>query len=428
MTLVDRMFLYQSSGTAMAAAFTGSIVWFALLCLPLGVCAYANTFVAQYHGDRRPERIGPSVWQAAWFALIASPFVIALIPLAPMIFRLADHGPEAMEQEILYFQILCVGGPGLLIAQALSTFYSGRGRTMVVMGVDTFVALVNVVLDYLLIFGYGGFPEMGIAGAGWGTVIALWLKAIIYGVLILQRQHRKPFQTLAGIRWDRNLFGRLVYFGGPSGVQMMLDVLGFTAFVLLVSRLGKLEAEATTLAFSVGTVAFMPVWGFSMATSILVGQRLGENRDDLAARATWTSLVVALAYMALISALFVFTPDLFFYGFFNGNQAPAAQREALRTMAANLLCFVATYNLLDAMLMIFASAIKGAGDTLFVLRVSVVMATLLAGLSWFFVEVRQVNIYGCWTLIAGWIAVMGVMFCLRFLQGKWRTMRVIEPS
>lgn len=425
MTFVDRMLLMWESGTAMAAAFSASMVWFVVLCLPLGICTYASTFVAQYYGSGQPERIGPATWQGVWAALLFSPAVLAAAPLAPFLFALADHGPAAFEHETRYFEILCWGGPAMLIGQALSAFYSGRGRTTVVMGVDSAAAVVNLLLDYLWIFGRGGFPAMGIAGAGWATVAALWLKAAAYLALILQRRHRAAFGTWTGMRLDRRLLGRLFYFGGPSGLQMLLDVIGFAVFVLMIGRLGSREAEATTMAFSISTLAFMPVWGFGMAAGILVGQRLGEDRDDLAARATWTTLVIAWSYMAAISILYVLVPDVFLYGFFAGGEFTPDQ-QAIRALAAQLLCFVAAYNLFDATLMVFVSAIKGAGDTQFLLRVTVVMAGLLAVLSWLGVEVLDFGVYGCWVLVTAWIWTEAMIFLVRFLQGKWRQMRVID--
>ena len=308
MTFVDRVLLKWESGDAMSAAFAAGTVWFSAICLPLGIAMYTNTFVSQYYGAERYERIGVAVWQGVWLSLIAAPFMLMAIPIAPSIFDLADHTSNIQRLEVTYFQILLWGAPAMIVAQALASFYSGRGKTKVVMVVDTIVALVNLALDWVLIFGKFGFPAMGIAGAGWATVIALWLKAAIYVSLLMQRHNREQFGTLRGMRWDSALFGRLVYFGGPSGMQLVLDVMGFTVFILLVGRLGATEAEATTMAFSISTLAFMPVWGMSMAASILVGQHLGEDRDDLAARATWTSLQVALAYMASISLLYLVVP------------------------------------------------------------------------------------------------------------------------
>jgi MATE family multidrug resistance protein len=426
MTFVDRMMLNWVSGTMMAAAFTGSIAWFALLCLPLGVCSYANTFVAQYDGARQPERIGLVVWQAVWIGVAFGLVVLAAMPLAPALFKLADHSPAAYAYEVQYFQVLCWCGPAMLIAQAGAAFYSGRGETWVVMIVDALAALLNLALDYCWIFGYFGFPEWGLAGAAWATVVASWAKAFVYLVLPLQRPHRLRYGTLAGIRLDGHLLRRMVYFGGPSGFQMLLDVMGFTAFVLLVGRLGDVESEATSMAFSISSLAFMPIYGLHLAASVLVGERLGEDRDELAARATYTTLQIALLYMLLISLLYILAPGIFVAGFFPDGVANTAQRAAVERTAALLLQFVAAYNLLDATQMIFVGALKGAGDTRFLLRVSLLLAGLLAAFSYLTVEVWELNVFGCWTLVVFWCWLAAAIYLVRFRQGRWRSMRVIE--
>lgn len=437
MTFVDRVFLKWESGEAMSAAFSSSTAWFLGLCFPLGVCTYASTFVSQYFGAGQsdPEqlrRIGPVTWQAVWVALGFTPLLLAAIPLAPTLFALAGHPPSIADYESRYFQALCWGGPGMLVAQALSGFYSGRGKTGVVMIVDAAFALLNGVLDYLWIFGVWGFPKWGIEGAAWATVVSLWLKAATYAWLITRPAHREAFGTVSGMALDRALLRRLLWFGGPSGLQMLLDITGFTVFILLIGRLGALEAEATSMAFSVSTLAFMPVWGLSLATSILVGQRLGEDRDDLAARATWTTFALAVGYMAVVSLLYLLTPDLFLFGFFAGGEemdgGGDSRSEPVYTLAVTLLRFVAAYNLLDATAMIFAGAVKGAGDMPFVMRVSLILAAMLAGASWLAVEVWDLGVYGCWTVITLWVWAVGLVFFLRFLQGKWRSMRVIEGS
>lgn len=438
MTFVDRMLLNHWSGAAMSAAFVASTAWFAALSLPLGICAYTNTFVAQYHGSKRPDRIGPSVWQGVWIAVAASPFILAAIPFADGLFRSAGHDAEAVALEGAYFAILCWGAPAMLLGQALSAFWSGRGKTVIVMVVDAVFSALNLLLDWWWIFGLtltlGGseielFPAWGIAGAGWATVLSLWLKVVVYLALLLARSNRNAFAT-GQAQIEPKLLRRMLLFGGSSGFQMLLDVLGFTTFILLVAQLGAVENEATSMTFSIGLLAFMPICGIGMATTILVGQHLGDNREAAASQATWTSLHVGLAYMTVASALMVFTPDLFLAGFFVGEavQGDPAQRAAVAAVAVTLMRFVAAYNFMDAVLIVFVSALKGAGDTRFVLATSLVMAILLGAVTWLLINRLDAGLYGCWAVVSSWIAVMGVVFLLRFLNGAWRSMRVIEAA
>jgi MATE family multidrug resistance protein len=209
---------------------------------------------------------------------------------------------------------------------------------------------------------------------------------------------------------------------------MLLDVIGFTVFTLLIGRLGGIEAQATSMAFSISTLAYMPIYGMHLAVSVVVGERLGGGRDDLAARATYTALQIALVYMSVISLLYCFVPGVFLRGFFSNDLAASTEQLAVRQMAALLLQFVAAYNLLDATQMIFIGALKGAGDTRFLLRVSLVLAGLLAGFSWLSVQTWKLNVFGCWTLIVFWCLIAAVTYLLRFWQGRWRKMRVIESG
>ena len=182
------------------------------------------------------------------------------------------------------------------------------------------------------------------------------------------------------------------------------------------------------MAFSISTLAFMPIWGISVAAQVQVGQHLGERRVELAARAVWTAMVLGLIYMGAMSLLFVLTPGLFLGGFFAAAEASsnAMHADELRRTATVLLRFVAAYNMLDAVQMVLVSALKGAGDTRIILRVSLVMATSLATASYFAVTHLDLGLYGCWSLIAGWVWVLGAVYYMRFQQGKWRSMRVTE--
>ncbi len=424
MHFIDRMFLFWYSEAAMAAALPAGVLSFAVFCFPLGVCQYVTTFVSQYHGARRPSEIGAAVWQGIWVAVVATPLILATMPLAPLFFHWVGHEAQVTQYQIIYYQVLCWGAPSFLISAALAAYFTGLGRTRVVMVVDAFAAGLNVVLDYAWIFGHWGFPEGGIFGAAMATNVALAAKMLIYLLLFLRPQARQAHRTLADWALNRHLFLRLLRFGGPAGVQLVLEVTGFTIFLFLVGRIGSNELTASSMALNVSMLAFMPIVGLAMAVTTLVGQYLGDNRDDLAAKATWTSCMLATAYMTLLSLLYVGVPDLFLSGYAAG----ATDSASLRRTAVVLLRFVAAYNLFDALNLVFVSAIKGAGDTRFVLITTICMATLLGLGSLAVVEWLRLGLYGLWGYITLWLWCLGSIYMLRFLQGRWRSLRVIEPA
>jgi MATE family multidrug resistance protein len=426
MHFIDRLFLLWHSPDALAAALPGGMLSFTVECFFLGVAIYTTTFVAQYHGAGRPHRIGVAVWQGVWLSLISAPLLMATIPLAPAVFRVIGHSSDVQQLEVAYYQILCYGAGAMVSASALSAFFTGRGRVRTVAVVDSFSALINIVLDYVLIFGHWGFAEYGIVGAAWATVIALWFRPMVYLALMFTRQNRERYGVLSGCRFDPQLFWRLLRFGSPAGVQMLFEVSAFTGFVMLVGRIGPLELTATNLAFNVNALAFVPMMGMSMAVTTLVGQRLGQNQPDIAARGTWTAFWMASLYMGLIGTAYVATPGFFLLP--HGAEMDPTQFAKLSGLTYLLLRFVAAYCLFDMMNIVFVGALKGAGDMRFILLTTVVMSPVPVILAWLGTDLLGLGLYWCWTMVTLWVTGLGVIYMSRFLQGRWRDMRVIEPG
>lgn len=426
MNFVDRMFLLWYSTPAMAAALPAGMLYFTLICFPLGVATYVNTFVAQYEGARRPERIGTVVWQGMRIGLYVTPLFLATIPLAPAVFRLAGHAPQIASLEVIYYQVLCFGAAAQVMAGAMSSFFSGRGQTGVVMAVDCTAALLNVVLDYAWIFGHWGLPALGIEGAAWATVVSLWSRVLLYGCIMLRPALREKYRLIAGRRFDAPLMRRLLRYGGPNGLQLLIEVAAFAVFILLIGRLGETAMAATTLAFNVNSVAWVPMMGMGIAVTTMVGQQLGGECPRLAARATWTSFGMTQAYLSLMAALYVLAPDVFLMG--HAWRTAPEQFAQLRDVTVVLLRFVAVYSLFDAMNVVFVGAIKGAGDMRFILATSTIMSPLPVLAAWAGIRYWDWGLIWCWAVITAWVCALGLVYLARFLQGRWRQMRVIEPA
>ncbi len=313
MTFIDRMFLAWFSLNSVAAAMPAAMLQFTLISFPLGIASYVNTFVAQYQGAGRPRQIGPIVWQGVWIALAAIPLLIFTTPLAHFYFHHAGHDPAVVVDEITYYDVLIYGSGAVILAGTLSSFFTGRGATRVVMTVDIAAVLVNYVLARLWIFGDGGFPRWGIAGAGAATVCAEWTRVLGYTAVMMLPRYRK-YRLLAAWRPRGDLLRRLWTYAAPGAMQWLVECGSFTLFITLVGSLGKLPQAATMLAFNVNSVAWVPMMGMGLAVSTLVGQQLGGNRPELAARAAWTAFTLAMVYMCTMSMFYLLVPDWFLMG------------------------------------------------------------------------------------------------------------------
>jgi MATE family, multidrug efflux pump len=422
---VDRMFLTWYSAEAIAASLPAGLLNFSLISIFMGTAGYASTFVAQYYGAGRYHRIGPALWQGVYVSLIGGIFLLAAIPFAGPIFSLVGHSPLVQQNEVIYFQILCLGGGPYIAAYALSGFFSGRGKTWPVMWVNVLATTVNLVLDYCMIFGHWGFPELGIKGAGIATVLAGLFSFLLYLALMSGGTIDRRYYTLRGWRPAGDLFVRLLRFGFPSGVQFFLEMAGFTGFVLVVGRLGTVSLAATNIAFNINTLAFMPMIGCGIAISVLVGQYLGAEKPELAQTAAYSGFHLTMIYMSSIAAAYVLLPDLFVAPF--AHRADPAGFQQIYRYSVVLLRFVAVYSIFDTMNIIFCSALKGAGDTPYVMIVTVILSLFVLILPTYLVVVRlDWGLMAAWVLASAYIILIGIIFYLRFLGGKWKSMRVIE--
>jgi MATE family multidrug resistance protein len=424
MYVVDRIFLSWDSVESMAAALPAGVLHWNLASLALGTVAYGNAFIGQYEGAGRHHRVGPVVWQGIYFSCIAAAMMQAFLPLAPQMFAWFGHGEAVQALELRCYRILCAGTLPLLLDTALSCFYSGRGKTRIVMVINLIGTLVNVILDYLLIFGKFGFPRMGIDGAALATVIAFSSITLMYiGTMIYTERRGSSYCLWSGRRFDRELFGRLIRFGLPTGFQQFLDVACWTVFIQLVGRLGTDELSATSLIFNLNGLAFIPLLGLGTAVTVLTGHRIGEGRPRLAARTTWLAYALATLYVGLFCCIYLFQPDLILRPYGLGN------RESVRALVVQLLRFVAAYSFFDAMVVVFSSCIRGAGDTRFAMVFSFSMGLLTLVLpTALAVQYSSIGFLLSWYAVSTFIALLGLGFLARFLQGRWMSMRIIEPA
>lgn len=425
MQFTDRMFLAHHSLEALAASLSASITNFVFMAFFVGVASYVNVFVAQYMGAGQPERVGRSLWQGLWFSLLAGG-VMALMALpADGLFALAGHAPEVQAMEVAYYRILCWGSGLAVLGMCLSTFYSGRGLTRTVAVVNMIGAALNIPLDYALINGVWGFPALGIVGAGIATVIAWGVTALLFAVLVFTRANEARFGVLSHWRPDREVFARLMRFGLPGGAQLFLDVLGFTVFILLMGRLGTSELAASNLVFSLDHFAFMPMVGLHIATETLVGQALGAGDPARAEEATRSALHMCLAWAVLLGLIFLLVPGPLVAAFRPADMTPA-QFAPVMEMGRMLLIVVAAYTLFDGMAIIHFGALKGAGDTRFVMACQLACTLGLQVVPvWLVVEVLGWGVYWCWGLLGLSLAVLATAARLRYAGGKWKTMSVI---
>jgi multidrug resistance protein, MATE family len=425
-TFVNRLFLTWYSAEAVAGAVTGLFAVWSLIALFTGTGEFLTTFIAQYMGAGRTSRIGACIWQGVYFSIGAGALIALLSPLAGPVFDLAHHSPLLRRHEVDYARTLMLGSFPVILMATLSTFFAGRGVTRVILYVNLLATLVNVALDYVLIFGRAGFPELGVTGAALGTVISQVAGAAVYLALIFGRANRKAYGTLSGWRFEPGFVLRLVRFGMPTGLQYALEVSAFAVFMVIVGRIGTLELAASGIAFNLNMIVFFPMVGLAIAVSSLVGRYLGAEQPELAERTVGSAFAMSLVYMSLCGMLYVFGAPLLLAPYAAG--ADPATFPAIGAIATVLLRFVAFYSIFDMANLIYAAGLRGAGDTLYPM-----LLTFVAG--WIVMLVPAAigclslgyGVYFAWWMATLYVFLLGLLMRRRFRSGRWKAMRVIEP-
>ena len=422
---MDRLMLTRYAGSSAAAALTGGLTSFTLQCFFVGAVGYAGTFVAQYSGANQPKRVGTAVWQGIFMALLGALFMASCCLWSPYLFAALKHTPEVEAQENIYFNYLALGCSVFLLQQALSCFWSGRGKTMVVLVVSVIVTLLNLPLNYMFIYGKWGCPEMGTAGAALGTLLAAVGGVIIYSVgFFALPSSRRHFNTCRNIvDWD--MFKRMLKYSSPNGVQLFMDLSAFNVFILILSLYGAQVQEASSIVFGINNLSFCPIMGIGMTASILVGQAVGAKDIPHAKKSVRSARVLMLIYMSTMMILFIFFPDILLKPFVRVGDA--GQIEVMK-MARIMLIFIAAYLFGDGLVLIYSNAVRGAGDTKYIMILTIVMAWVFFAIPCIIMRLAGWSVWYLWGCLSFYVLLFGLLCYRRYRSGKWTKMKVIEDD
>lgn len=425
---VDRLMLANYSSLSVSAAFPAGLTAFALSCIFVGTIGYSNTFIAQYFGAQNYQRIGTAVWQGIFIALFGGVIMMGGYFWARPLFDFFGHQADVRVLEVQYHQIICMGMIFMLLSIALGAFWSGRGKTSMVMWTNIIVTAINIPCNYVLIFGYRFsddfiIPEMGIAGAAYGTLFASFCGMLMYAIPFLARANNRQLYRTATKIWDWQLCKRMLRFGTPSGVQLFLDLTSFNVFVILLGNINIVVQEAASIAFGLNALAFIPMIGLGQTVAILVGQAVGARDIKHAEQSVRSALVLILLYMSVMAFFFIVHPELILSWFVRANDEKQIE---VMIMAKYFLYFIATYLLFDGLFVVYCNAIKGAGDTRFAMWMGSALAWLVFAIPCLLCYKLGGGVWHLWSILVIYVIFCGAIFYYRYRTGLWKKMRVIE--
>lgn len=419
---VDRLFLSKLGKLFLAGSMSGGLTSFNLMAFFIGIVGYVNALAAQHDGAGDKRSCARAAAQAVRIAFIGWPVLLLLIPVVRIIFVKLGHSPEQVEIEMTYLRILIFGSLFILIRYALAGFFIGLGRTRIVMLAAAAGMLVNIPANWILIFGKFGLPAMGIVGAALGTLLGAFTVMIILLAVYLSKPYRTEFGTAEELGFDRRLTKLLIEFGTPAGTEIFLNMAAFNLFVQLMHSYSPDTAAAVTITFNYDILAFIPMMGLGFASTTLTGRYIGARNIPGAERATRLNLYIAWSFAAVLALIFFIGArplvDLFALRLEDAGASVAP-------MARTMLRLATIYILADANQLIFAGALRGAGDTKFVMRISVLIHWVFAAGAWYAVKIALIPPVSMWSIFIAFVVSLGIIMILRYRFGPWRKMSLV---
>lgn len=416
--IVDTAMVGRLGAHALAAVGLGAQLMQASTAIFGAVTTGTTALVARFIGARDQDQAQNTARQSMLFGgLLAACVATVLLLFAPTILGtlFASSEAQVLEGAALYVRIVALSLVPQFLLIVSNGIMRGSGDTKTPMRIMALMNVSNIFLNWLLIYGIGPFPALGLRGAAIATAISQVAgSAMAVGTLIRGKTVLKV--NFSGLRPDFKALRRVLRIGIPAGVEQIMMQSAQIVYTMIIASLGTVAYAAHRVALNAESLSFMPGFGFALAATALVGQSLGAEDPQGAERVGGEAAKLAMITMGTMGVLFLLVPQLFVSLFTNDPE--------VITTSANVLRIVAIAQPFLALTMVVGGALRGAGDTRAVLAITVLgVTTARIGVAYTLVRMGY-GLVGAWIAMVVDLAVRGSLLLLRFKRGSWKHLRV----
>jgi putative MATE family efflux protein len=372
-----------------------------------------NALISRFKGAGKMNQASLALSTLLQFAFVLSMFIVPIWYFgSSWLYVWFDVAPEVMELGSGYVQILTFMMPFIFMRLVFITALSATGDTKTPLYVKLVSIVLNVGLNYLLIFGNFGFPELGVMGAAIATVVVNVLELLVYVVLYVRK--KTPFKPM--IRFSKNMFHRALKVGLPASFERTLTMGSFTFFTATIAHYGTEVLAGYQIGLRVEGMAFMPGIGFTIAAMALMGQGLGAKKPDQAREDVMLVMKYAIGLMFFLSFFMIFTPEMIVSLFTNDAQTIKEASLYLKIVGLSQIPLAISF--------VLSGALRGAGDSKRTLKISLTSLWLVRiipaiVLTWYFEDVIWVYI----AMISDTF-VKAFFMWRAFDKGEWKRIKV----
>ena len=416
-SFADNVMVVQLGAAELAAVSLGNSFFFIAMSLGIGFASAITPIVAEADSAKNPVGVKNALKHGLILCGLLSGILYSLMLLAKPVMRNMDQPLEVVDLAIPYLDIIAISIIPLVIFEALKRFSDGLSNTKHPMYATIVANIINVAINYLLIFGSFGFPKLGIIGAGIGTLISRVIMVVFLWIIFTKNKRFKLYVTEIKFKITNiKIFKKITDIGLPSAFQMLFEVGIFTAAIWMSGVLGKNYQAANQIAFNLSAMTFMVGIGLGVAATIRVGNQKGLF-DFVALRKIAFSIFLLTVLIEIIFALMFFIlkdwlPTLYLD---TENISKTIENGEVILIASKLLLIVALFQIFDGLQVVILGALRGLQDVKIPTLITFIAYWLIGFPICFYLGLyTPLKSIGIWIGLLISLAVSSILLYLRF--------------
>jgi len=415
--LADNIMVGQLGTAELAAVSLGNSFVFIAMSLGIGFSTAITPLVAEADGAGSKADGKSALKHGLLLCTVLGVSLFGIILLAKPLMYLMDQPPEVVELAMPYLDLVAFSLIPLIIFQAFKQFSEGLSQTKYPMYATVLANVVNIILNYLLIFGSFGFPKMGIIGAAIGTLVARLLMVVYIWYLLKSKKKFNDYVTGFNFRkLEKKVMNKIFSLGFPSALQMFFEVGIFTAAIWLSGVLGKNAQAANQIALNLSSMTFMFGMGLGVAAMIRVGNQKGLQNFTALRRIAQSIFLLTFLVEIVFAALFLWGRNWFPTLYLDFDSAlDLADNTEVVFLAGKLLLVAAFFQISDGIQVVVLGALRGLQDVKIPTFITFIAYWLVGfPISYYLGLYTGLGSTGIWIGLLGGLTASAIMLYIRF--------------
>ncbi|WP_170227978.1 MATE family efflux transporter [Vicingus serpentipes] len=415
--VTDTAFLGQVSNVALGAAGNAGILYFVIIITGMGFTTGTQILIGRRNGEQNYKQIGKITDHTFYF----------IIPFALLLFTIVQFYSSNFLSEIIKSENILIAANQYLdyriwgiffafINFTFIAFFVGTTQTKILSYVTILMMVVNVILDYILIFGHLGFAPMGVSGAALASVISEGIAFLFILGYTLTKVDLNKYSLFKFQKFESKLFFRLFNVSSPIMAQNFLSLSSWFIFFMIIEKIGETELAISHIVRSIYMVLMIPLFGFSNATNTLVSNLIGENRTESVLPVIKKIILLSLACTFVLSLICFFIPELL-VSFYTSDSLLISQTvETLRVINITMFFFCVSF--------ILFNGVTGTGNTRASLLIEFINIVIYLASAYYIGITLQSSLPVVWASEFIYFGCLGLLSYLYLKKGNWKSLNI----